>query len=258
MESESTLPKASFSGSDDPAYFYKPVSSMAVLTLCLGIASLGAYFTGLFWIVPPIALVVGIVASRWLETAKSEYAGQFIAKLGLVLATVSLVGPPTIFFTKRFIMVRESRGIAERYLDLLLQYKIKTAFALTVNPSVQVAQKDNVEKILDRVGREAYMGWLESGVCRILGGMGARAQVTYNGSIYPGVDQGVERVMHQYMVTIDPPSPNEKPIIWSVPVHVRGARAPGGEWEGRRWQIEMCSPEAYDPDAEKNKSMKRG
>src|SRR3954464_10485796 len=113
MSTQSPMTSGAFSESDDPSLVYKPISPMAVTSLVLGIASLGAFFSGFLWIIPPIALVIAGLTSRRLEQARDEYAGQFAAKLGVLLAVVSLCGAPTIYYTKRFILGRESRAVAD-------------------------------------------------------------------------------------------------------------------------------------------------
>src|SRR4051812_22500730 len=104
MSSERPLPTGVFSESDDPALIYKPISAMAVISLLLGLGALGAFFSWGLWLVPPIALIVAGMTSRRLEQARDEYAGQVLAKFGLLLAVISIAGAPTIYFTKRFLL----------------------------------------------------------------------------------------------------------------------------------------------------------
>ena len=70
MSTQSPFSSGAFSGSDDPATSYKPISPMAVTSLVLGVASLGAFFSGVLWIIPPIAVVVAGLTSYRLEHAR--------------------------------------------------------------------------------------------------------------------------------------------------------------------------------------------
>jgi hypothetical protein len=177
-----------------------------------------------------------------------------IAKMGVFLCFVSFLGAPTIYYTKQFILGRESRVFADRYIDLLLENKLKTAFGLTVSPLLQANSNDDIEKILDRVGRDGYSGYLQTPIVNNLAGRGKSAQVTHMGLWYPGTEQGVDRVLHTYQITLDPSNPNDKPLTWNVSLVLRGAT--GKEWTGRRWQVESAHPEIHIPKEEKKAKKK--
>jgi hypothetical protein len=61
-----------FSGDDDPTLYYKPVSTMAVISLLLGIASLGSYFSLGLWVLLPFAIIISSITSYRLERAISS------------------------------------------------------------------------------------------------------------------------------------------------------------------------------------------
>jgi hypothetical protein len=244
MSTQSPFPSGAFSGSDDPASTYKPISPMAVTSLVLGVASLGAFFSGVLWIIPPIAVVVAGMTSRRLEQARDEYAGQFAAKFGALLAVIALCGAPTIYYTKRFILGRESRVVADAFVDLILENKLKTAFAKTARPDIQASANDDADRILDRMGREPYQAFIGSPPVGLFGGKGADIQVTHSGLWYVGEEKGIERVVHVYILTVFNEK-NEQAGLFTLPVVVSGAISP--EWTGRRWMIETYHAEPYDP-----------
>jgi hypothetical protein len=244
MSTQSPFPSGAFSGSDDPASTYKPISPMAVTSLVLGVVSLGAFFSGVFWIVPPIAVVVAGLTSYRLEQAREEYAGQFAAKFGALLAVIALCGAPTIYFTKRYILGRESRAVADSFVDLILENKLKMAFAKTARPDMQASANDDADRILDRMGREPYQMFLGSQPVALFGGKGENVQVTHSGLWYVGDEKGVERVVHVYIVTVFNDK-NEQDGLFTFPVILSGAISP--EWAGRKWMIENYHAEPYDP-----------
>ena len=245
MMSDQRPLQSTFSEIDDPALTYKPISAMAVVSLLVGIAALGAFFSWVLWIVPPIAIIIAGLTSRRLDQARDEYAGQFIAKLGLLCAVIGLAGAPTIYFTKRFILGRESRAVADSFIDLILEHKLKNAFAYTVRPDMQQAAAGDADKILDRAGKERYQGFLGQPPIGLFGGRGADAQVTHIRHSYEGSEKGVERVVHNYIIAMynDKGEANE---YYKVFVLVSGGVSP--DWTGRRWFIEMIQAEPYDPE----------
>lgn len=249
MSTQSPFSSGAFSGSDDPASTYKPISPMAVTSLVLGVASLAAFFSGVLWIIPPIAVVVAGLTSYRLEQARDEYAGQFAAKFGLLLAVVALCGAPTIYFTKRYILGRESRVVADSFVDLILENKLKTAFAKTARPDMQASANDDADRILDRMGREPYQSFLSSPPVGLFGGKGADIQVTHSGLWYVGVDKGVERVVHVYIMTVFDEK-NVQTGQFTLPLILSGAISP--EWTGRKWMIESYHAEPYDPKKPKS------
>jgi hypothetical protein len=249
MSTQSPFSSGAFSDSEDPAVSYKPISPMAVTSLALGVASLGAFFSGVLWIIPPIAVIVAGLTSYRLEQARGEYAGQFAAKFGALLAVVALCGAPTIYFTKRYILGRESRVVADTFVDLILENKLKSAFAKTARPDMQASANDDVDRILDRMGREPYQAFLGSQPVALFGGKGADIQVTHSGLWYVGADKGTERVVHAYIMTIFNEK-NEQTGRFTLPLVISGAISP--EWAGRKWMIESYHAEPYDPKKPKS------
>jgi hypothetical protein len=248
MSTESPFSTGAFSGSDDPAQSYRPISPMAVVSLLLGIASLGAFFAGVLWLIPPIALVVGAMTSRRLEKAREEYAGQFISKVGVLFAVIALFGAPTIYYTKRFVLGRESRAIADAFLDRILENKLKLAYAYTARPDMQAEAQDDPEEIQKRRGREPFQMFIATPTVSQFGGKGAEVQVTHSGYWYDGADRGIERVMHQYLFTVYN-AKDEVTGVFSVPVIISGAV--GAEWPGRKWMVEVHQVDPYEPKKSK-------
>jgi hypothetical protein len=243
MSTPSPLPSGAFSESDDPALTYKPISAMAVVSIVLGVLSLGAFFSMVLWVVPPIAIIVAALTSRRLEDAREEYAGQFIAKMGLFFAVIALAGAPTIYYTKRYILGRESRAIADQFVDLILEHKIKNAFFYSVRPDMQAAANGDVDRLLDRAGKERYDQFLNNYSLSLLGGRGADAQVTHTGFLYAGADMGVERVVHSYRVTLY--KGEEVTGVFTLATILSGGV--GSEWQGRKWFVEIFQTDPYDP-----------
>jgi hypothetical protein len=242
MSTQSPLSSGLAPQTDDSELTYKPISPMSVVSLIFGVVALGAFFSGYFWLVPPVALVIAGLTSRSLEQAREEYAGQLLAKLGLLLAVVALVGAPTIHFTKRFLLGRETRVIADRFLDLILENKIKDAYALTARLDIQASAQDDADEIQKRMGRESYMQFLTSSTVQAYQGKGADAQVNHQRFVYEGRDKGVEKVVHFYVVNLY--KDDEISGTYSLLLMLSGGVGP--DWQGRKWMVEVHEAGPYE------------
>lgn len=243
MSTQSPLSSGLAPQTDDSELAYKPISPMSVVSLIFGIIGLGAFFSGYLWLVPPVALVVAGLTSRRLEQAREEYAGQLLAKLGLLLAVVALVGAPTIHFTKRFLLGRETRAVADRFMDLILENKIKEAYALTARLDIQASAQDDADEIQKRMGREPYLQFLQSSGVQSFQGKGADAQVNHHRFVYEGRDKGVEKVVHFYVVNLYNQA-NEIGGTYSMLLVLSGGVGP--DWQGRKWMIEAHEAAPYE------------
>jgi len=73
-------------------FAYRPVPPLAPVTLVLGILSLVALITELALPIALLGVVLGIVASRQISGSNGEFSGGWLAKTGLALCGLCLVG----------------------------------------------------------------------------------------------------------------------------------------------------------------------
>jgi hypothetical protein len=71
--------------SDDDLGLYRSLSTLAVLSLILGLLSVLSFApTNLFiWIMPPAAIVSGLIALRQIRSAPEVWTGVRLAQLGI-------------------------------------------------------------------------------------------------------------------------------------------------------------------------------
>ena len=121
-------------GSDDDLGSYRSLSTCAVLSLILGLLSLLSFApTNLFlWIVPPAAIVTGVIALRQITTAPDVWTGRRLAQLGIALAVVcagGAIGERCFTYTR---IARNGRAVADRFIGKLKEDEIEAAFWLTI------------------------------------------------------------------------------------------------------------------------------
>ena len=225
---------------------YRPIPAMAVFSLFLGVLSLIAFAKGPLspcdaWMVPavsptwylaPVALLIAWRTSRKLDTARNEYSGQLLAKIGLLLALISLICAPLRYYTKRVLLARESRGFADQYLDALLENRVDDAYKM-MGPAY--TQDQSVAEIIEQLGRQAYQNFHELPQVAALKGRGDDAQVTYLGGLYGDTTGGLDEIGHQYIIATK--GPTGAPQVYYLRTMTAGAISPDRRWEGRGWVV---------------------
>src|SRR5262245_13979700 len=87
----STVSKQPTLRSDEqPLAGYRAVAPLAILAVCLGLASALILTTPLLAVVPVAAIIVAAVALRTIRSSGGQLAGQVPAMAGLCLATFFL------------------------------------------------------------------------------------------------------------------------------------------------------------------------
>lgn len=222
--------------STEPIETYRPMSTMAVVSIVLAVLSLGAFATIKMLVVTAFALVLSIVTSIRLERAKSEYAGQLLARLAAVLAVVSLFGSVTKYGVEWAILTREAHRVADQFLDEVLAFQVKRAFYWRMPPWGRPADEDakGLDELLIRNG-PAYRDFVNSPLVAKLGGKVADAQVTYAGVETYGYDT-LYHVSLQYVVNLDGAD-------YLVHLWLQGTANLSPEEKSRRWFIHQMAIE---------------
>ena len=108
---------------------YRSLQSLAVLTLVLGILSCLALFRTMFWIVPLVTLILGVIALRLLA-ANPEKIGRKAAIWGMALALLFGAWAPSRYFSRQWWLAGQARTYADAWMELVQQKKLKEAHQL--------------------------------------------------------------------------------------------------------------------------------
>lgn len=210
---------------------YRPVSARAIVAIVLALLSILAFASPFFWILPPFALAASIWASRYLDSAREEYAGQFIAKLAILLSLITGMGSVTQYYTIKLVLAREARAFADSFLDRVLANQPMEAFYDTIEPWKRQPLSDP-KALEDLIIRNAapYRQFLASKIVAALGGRALDAQVTYMGVVGYGYRDAAYIIYCQYHIVLDA-------RVYEVVLELKGGTAQGGESRGRRWFI---------------------
>jgi len=157
--------------SDDDLGLYRSLSTPAVISLILGLLSLLSFApTNLFlWIIPPAAIVTGLIALRQITSAPDVWTGVRLAQLGIALAVVCAAGAVGERYYNSSRIARHGKAVADRFMDKLKAGEIESAFWLTMSREgrreAENLKMDNLpEQLLERYGtfREEVEGHVKA------------------------------------------------------------------------------------------------
>jgi len=118
---------------------------LAVATLVLGLLSFLALFSTMFWIVPLVTLIFGVIA-LWSLAASSERIGRRAALCGMTLALLFGAWAPCRYFSRNAWLVGQARAYADDWLELVRQKKLQEAHQLHGRGNQRAAEGTSLEE----------------------------------------------------------------------------------------------------------------
>ena len=112
---------------------YRAISPLAPVVLLLGIGSLLALIHPLLWCVPFIAVVLAILGLRKIAR-NSDLIGRTGILIGLALALFLGAVAPSRMISRNWMLARESRRIAQAWLELIRDGDLQEAHQWTLSP----------------------------------------------------------------------------------------------------------------------------
>lgn len=162
---------------------YQGVSIMAVLALLLGMASALALVHPFLWVVPPVAVVLSILAIRAIDAPDSNLTGRRLAIAGLALALLFGLWAPSRVLTRQWQLYRQARAFADDWLELIRQGELQAAHQLTL-PHIE-RQKPGVslEKIYSESdeAKNRYQNFFGDKPAKTIAALGDEATYEYAG-----------------------------------------------------------------------------
>ncbi|QDU63782.1 hypothetical protein Pan216_46630 [Planctomycetes bacterium Pan216] len=215
--------------SREPEEQYRPIAPMAVVSLGLGILSILAFGGPAFWFLPAIAFIISGITSYRLERAKHEYAGQVLAKAGLLISLIAGAGAVTQHYVRWGILRSEALEEANNFLDDLLTNRAPDAFFLTNPPISRVGLEGSPEDLISR-NKQAYRDFLRKPIVKELGGKLDQTQVTLLETVPVGQERGYDVIFVRYALEVGD-------NVLECSLQLQGSVAYSGEWSGRQWYV---------------------
>ena len=184
---------------------YQAVSGLAVVALLLGLLAAGALIWPLFWIVPPLGIVVGGVALGRIVRQSPELTGRKLATAGLMLSIFFAAMVPAEWFTYRWAIRSEAHRFAAIWFETFRNGEPIKAFQLTVAPRHRLPLEE-VGRRVTTIGSDEYEGFKEFGESsdvRSLLALGEKALVRHYATESQVLNKGDDLVEEAYAVTYE-------------------------------------------------------
>jgi hypothetical protein len=186
----------------DPSPEYRPVSTLAVVGLLTGLASVLAFVHPLLWTVPAIGVVLSANALHRLGTAVPVQIGRRAALIGLTLSLLfgtSAVARWTIF---RWQVRVETLQAGKQWFEALREGDPYKAHELTLDPDSRLKPDDDFGVRYSEPGkRKEIEEYVQEPTARLLLSLGPHARV-HHYETKVAVDASTASVGHTYAVSV--------------------------------------------------------
>lgn len=110
---------------------YRSVSITAIAALLVGLAAPLSLLAPLLISIPVIGIALALAALAKISTSEGRMVGRSLALTGLVLSVITLAAAPARETFTAWLLGRQARPTAERWLTLILADAPRDAFQLT-------------------------------------------------------------------------------------------------------------------------------
>lgn len=135
-------------------------SPLAVISLILGLASIGAMLTPILWAVPVVAVLVGFQALRSIAANPLVWRGRGLVIVALALACFWGGMAPVYHITRHHTLNTQARVHAEHWIDLIRQGKLMEAHQLRLGFNERVEHdldlKEHYKSELNRLNYDVF------------------------------------------------------------------------------------------------------
>lgn len=219
---------------EEPLDDYRPVSTMAIGALLLGLCSATALIHPVLWVVPVAGASCAWLALRRIAAASPPLLGRKAALVGLTLALIFGISAPIQHGLHRYALRAEAIELANEWFTALRQNKPDYAVRL----SLRAVSKASREKppLADMTDRERLLSEVRKAIreqpLELLLKLGTKAHVRFFQNDAVWWDEKNEGVRDTYVVTVGQGS---EAVSFFVRLgFVRSQDLASGEWQ---WQI---------------------
>ncbi len=214
---------------------YRSVSGLAVIGLFLGLLSPLALTGPAAWLVAVAAIII-CLAALWRIRQKAEtMIGRKAAVVGLVLAVLFGATAVSQWFSHRWIIERQARGIATAWFDLLADDQPLKAHQLNLIPAERKPLDGPLLHVYQRgpKRREELDKFLEEPLIRTILALGKKADIRFYkcGGIWG--PPGKENVQEIYSISFDDEQGKRKTFFATVLLR----RFPADQAEKINWVV---------------------
>jgi hypothetical protein len=220
---------------------YRTVSSLAVVSLIVGIAAPLCLFAPLLSVIPLFGAALAIVALRRVDLSGGVMIGRRAALLGLALCVGSLCAASSHSFAFRYLRIKQAAAVGSEWIGLVVAGQTQQAFDLTTaSLRVPSPHEEGSPAESDPAAKFAATAPVPS-LVHI--GPGASVRLERNLSYVLG-KQGECLVEQRYSVTPADDRADRTPMAVRLTLHLD--RLPGQAQP--RWLVVSCDRDAPSAD----------
>lgn len=214
---------------------YRSVSAPAIIGLIFGLLSFLALVGPAGWIIPPVAAAVCGIAIWRIRKSAAQMVGQPAAVIGLLLAVLCAAAAVSQWYSYRWIIEHQARGIADSWFALLADDQPLKAHQLTVVP----AERKSLDGFLldaykhSKQRRESLDDFLGNATVHALLTLGRKADVRFYKCGEISGQSGKENIYEIYSVTFPEDGGRKKTFFVSVLLR----RFPPEKAEAINWAV---------------------
>lgn len=212
----------------------RSLQTLAVVTLVLGLLSPLALVRTLFWVIPLVAVILGVISLRSLAT-HPEKCGRKVAICGMLLALLFGAWGPSRYYTRHKWLFDEARDYADAWMYLIQQRKFYEAHQLHGTRGQRAAEDVSLEEHYrsDKEGQRNYYMFFGAGPLEAIAQSAGPIEAHFEQLESQETNKGIDQVVLRYRVSIE-----DRGRRREIPLRVILRRAPDGETDDHQWYVE--------------------
>ena len=189
----------------DEIVAYRGVSGLAVLGLIAGLLSPLAMLQFSFWVIPPIALVLNLLALRQIHARAPELIGRKAAAVGLFLAVACAFAAAVDYAVYTRLVGQEARQFAGQWFEAVRRGECHKVHQMTVIPKSRKPLDDNLWDYYraNAALRKQLQTFVGQQAVRTLLALGPAAEIRFFETVAEGAQEDSDFVQQTYAVTYD-------------------------------------------------------
>lgn len=189
---------------DDSNRPYREISGWAVAGVCGGVLSALALANEVFWLIPPAAVAINLVALRQIREQAQSIVGRRAALAGLALALIFGLSAPLQGPIHYRGLRAQAIDTARQWFVALRENKPHLAHQLALPQWVRMPADESLTgRYAEETSRRALQNYVDQPAVDLLLKLGKRARIRYFSNRSVSSEDETETVVDLYAVTID-------------------------------------------------------
>ncbi len=184
---------------------YRPLCALAVVAVLIGVLSVAAIFSPMFWFLPVAGIVLAAVSLRRIAASEPPLLGRGAALAGLGLSLAFAVAAPTDFLYYRWDLRQEARQYGQLFFHYLADDKPELAFQFYELPGYRHPLDDSIWGVYAEGSeqRANLEGFVKQPAIHALLLLGRGADVRYYDTNAQSTLNGHDVAIQSFAVTFD-------------------------------------------------------